>query len=192
MQSYLVDEHGSLVARIEAGDHGRMLKSLPDGYSVLIEPPPCDDAWWDGRSWHQVPEQPSPLHTWDKASHAWVLVPLDEARLRAVAMLRARRTSELGAVLVVGSLPFDCSTESRVEIRLRGLEARMAILEGRPWTVRWKLADGRVVDLTAGQMIDAAAAVVARIDAARAAEADARAAVADAATPTAVAVACTG
>lgn len=176
--SCLVDEHGNLVAYVEAGNHGRMLGALPPGYAVVVEPPPSADAWWDDKhGWNLRPQQPSPVHVWDAMSHAWVLMPLEDAKARARAVLRARRAAAMDAVLVVDGLPFDASHDSRVEIRLRGLEARMSALDGKPWSCRWKLADGRTVDLSASQMAAVADAVVSRIDEARSAEAEARGAV---------------
>lgn len=163
----VVDDAGELVEVRSASSVSALLAALPVGRHALVADVPSAPSWWDhaSHSWVMKPAAPSVRHAWDSAAKSWVdRRELSEVQADAWADVKADRQQALTAAIDVDGMTFNADPQSATEIRLRALEAAVAVATGQQWSTSWILANNEVVTLDADQMSRIAAAVVARLD----------------------------
>ena len=181
-----VDASGELVCLRSGTNYSCMLSACPPGHSLLIVEAPEVPSWWDfsGACWVEKPLQPTDAHDWDAVSKSWVdRRPVAEVIFDRWSVVRDARDRLDRSPITVGGLTFDATAQSQIEIRLRALEASVALSAGdASWSVTWTLADNTNSVLTAQQMIAVADALQDRRNSLRAGASAFRAAIQQAAT----------
>lgn len=152
---------GALVGNFTVATEDEVAANTPAGHTVFAGHAPSDHFLKDGQL-VPYPPKPGPWAQFDLATESWMdpRTPTEkgDAERRA---FKARRDVAIasGTSLSGMALPTDDATQSRIT------GAAIAAILDPAYTVQWKLPDGTFVLLTANQVLQAAQAVRAHVQA---------------------------
>lgn len=119
----------------------------------------------DGEGLAHAPPPPTPSHTWDWPSKAWVL-SLAAAKGAKWAEVKAARDAQEFGVFKWNGLSFDGDVQAQRRLNLAVMAAQAALSAGEPWSMDWTLFDNTTIALSAADMIGVVEALGANINAA--------------------------
>ena len=147
----LYDEFGFVTTVVTCSDDfdivSHVTNSGASGYVVGPATPGCDKVI--SGEIVSAPQQPSPLHTFDKQSFSWVL-NLDLAKQQARAKINAARDAAEVAGFTAYGKTFDSDKTSQQRILIA---ANTAQVVGSSFTIDWTCADNSVITLDYAQML---------------------------------------
>lgn len=113
------------------------------------------------------PARPSPEHTWDYASQAWIDArSLDEVKAQRWAQIKAQRDAIEFGGFTWSDDEFDSDAESQARIMGAVQMALIAVQAEQPFTIDWTLADNTVRSMSAADIVSAGLALGAHVAAA--------------------------
>jgi hypothetical protein len=133
--------------------------------AVMVEGTAHLPGYIEGVTFHQIPFSPSPAHTWDWSTKAWVLT-LDAAKGAKWAAVKAARDAREFGEFVWSGHSFDGDIQAQRRLNLAVMAAQMALQTNAPWSIDWTLADNAVMTLSASDLVAVVEALGANIDAA--------------------------
>lgn len=155
-----VDAFGEPVCRISCADESAAALNTPAGCTLVRGEPPSMDCWRQGDQWVEKPLRPSPSHSWDAPSHAWVdRRTAADARAQALARLKVARDAHLRGGFVWDGSEFDSDQTAQTRMLGAYLEAQSQAFA----TIAWRLADNSWRVLTADELCAAYSALQAHV-----------------------------
>jgi hypothetical protein len=118
------------------------------------------DVYVAGGNLVEKPARPSPEHTWDYASQAWVDArTLDAVKAQRWAQIKAQRDAvEFGGFTWSGD-EFDSDAESQARIMGAVQMALIAVQAEQPFAIDWTLASNAVRSMSAADIVSAGLAL---------------------------------
>lgn len=161
---YWHDDAGRILqAAFNAGEESAAVAASSPGRTVFVSAARTDNinlAYISDGELREMPARPSPEHTWDYASQAWVDArTLDAVKAQRWAQIKAQRDAvEFGGFTWSGD-EFDSDAESQARIMGAVQMALIAAQAEQPFAIDWTLADNTVRSMSAADIVSAGLAL---------------------------------
>lgn len=111
------------------------------------------ECYVDGAQVVHVPPAPTPAHSWDWPTKAWVL-PLEAAKEAKWVTVKAARDAREFGPFTWNDHTFDGDRDAQRRLTVALAAANEAIASGAEFSTFWKLADNTFISLSAQDVVD--------------------------------------
>lgn len=155
MPQYVIDQHGQFIKEVD-GTTEDMLSQLDEGQSLVVLPPPRTSDYWNGTAWVAIGQQPKWHYAFDYSIKEWVDTrDLEQAKKdKWEAIKLARNKVEFSGFMYNGK-KYDSDYISQGRILA-------AVVFNQP--VTWTTQDNDVIELTAEEIHELAAAMATHVN----------------------------